>query len=130
MAKKDSITLNNAMDNPIKIVWAFKHQGEIRERTAILAEREIGYEVSFVNPQDQEHFLKAIEYLVDEGKILIAEKVSDKQMSKQQEKAKKEDGKKTQEVHNELDKTISEGALQATGGEVKNFQVETEKAKD
>lgn len=118
----NSILLSNVSLYPIEVHWCFNG----KERIESLRDRAINHEIVFGSEAEKNHFMKVHKELFD-TKQLVVGKANDKQMQKAKEAKDKEASKKAKELQAKNDKEVKTKVAEITAGQVKDFEVQTEK---
>lgn len=118
----NSILLSNVSLYPIEVHWCFNG----KERIESLRDRAINHEIVFSSEEEKNHFMKVHNELF-ETKQLVVGKANDKQMQKAKEEKDKEESKKAKELQAKNDKEVKSKVAEITAGQVKDFEVQTEK---
>lgn len=118
----NSILLSNVSLYPIEVHWCFNG----KDRIETLRDRAINHEIVFSSEEEKNHFMTVHKDLF-ETKQLVAGKANDKQMQKAKEEKDKEESKKAKELQAKNDKEVKSKVAEITAGQVKDFEVQTEK---
>lgn len=119
----NSILLSNTNSYPVEVHWCFNG----KERVETLRDRALNYEIVFSSGEEKEYFMTVHKDLFD-TKTLVVGKSSDKQMQKAKESKDKEETKKAKALQEQNDKEVKSKVAEITAGQIKDFEVQTEKS--